>query len=1557
MLFRPAYAVPTPPFTQCPAVGLDTSCAILIVFNSDGTVSILSDSTQRPFDGGDDTLIGVQNNRAASVPVTVLFGTNIFGFDGDGICSQFISPHPSTCPFGSTGYEGPGTSFTIADINNGQVNFAGGIASGGSTYFSLEGSLTPSTITLGHFILAPMSATNNPGGSHTVTATLTDGVGSPLSSITVTFRVTSGPNTGLTGMGITGANGQATFTYVDTGGVGTDTLVATFTDTSQVVHTSNTVTKTWSYGSIVLGPLSATNPVGTSHTVTAIVTQGNGSPANGVSVNFNILSGPNNARTGTGTTNSIGQTPFTYIDTGGLGTDTIVATFTDPIQAVHTSNTVTKTWSNGSIALGPLMAANLVGTSHTVTATVLGSTGHPLASITVTFSITNGPNAGRTGTGLTDANGQTTFTYLDTVGVGTDTIVASFTDNSHTVHTSNTATKTWVSAGAGGIGQSYWSPFGPATPNLIIHDYSDPRTMFAAFQNGQVDVTDWPIRSQDMTSFCTNPDIWCSGSETEFGISQADINNHAPFLGTAMQTARPSLTGSVVVSGTSTACSTGFGQLTLTVVNIEDGNQLFKDSVNQITIANQPSGIPSLTENDEGGASPTGTYVFPCILAGTYQITSSIVTGDSTAGTHLGCGVPAGCTVTVGSGQSVTATWNVVWNSRSTVTPTAAMPNIMKALAHLVDKAEFALHDLDLNGAAVCDDTFLSPASLIQGSPCVPPGASFPPSVINSECGPPIAIDYPPCAPISAYHLADANTGANAIWWGVPGRTVQGGVASGYASSADIDAACQYLVVARFVLSPSGSTCFALSQASIGTTQPATYPHFIAPAGTHFLVFLPMDPPRAHFGQIIADTINMLFGTPNDSGSCPPPCTQTSSGTATVLYYRGAILSPMTAINNIAAAVPIILGDGGGSGPDTWNMYAGGTSLGAVPDSLFSNYNSQFASTACGGVPNLYPKNYNFHCDPVYDAISRAAELQQISAPTLAGSTAIFQNAALRAYNVPIGVAMYSRIQRFAALNSWNWQSTGSGTSSSLVIQKGHGTQTGFWTLLNARQLPGYTPTNPIYAPGGGNPNLIRRGFSQDPDTVNPYQATTLWDFEILSQVFDSMLRVNPETAGANQQVIDWMTTSHSSTFNPNELGCMAGPSVVDPICVKGITTQIWHLRNDLFFHDGTQVTAQDVVYSILTQRDDPSANGLPSVAFVTNAVALDPRTVQVKLESNSAYYELNIGGVPIIPQHLWQGPAGSICGSISAMSTPAGPVNVVQNGPASACADPGFDPLTCIGSAGIVAGCGTSFSDGSVQGIFVGSGPYVCNNVGPSTTQAFGRVGGSCIQSSTGALIGGRSMSRDSRVLLTAYTNYMRGLRGGQGNSLQKESWADFNKDGRVNILDVSSAAFFFDSTNSYWAHPQYSCSSTSSIVDICDVSAMVTSFDEGTTAPFGGNNANPSTQLVRLDPQVDPYSMQLTGTNTCLYYQTSSTSATKLVLVSCGTSGIASLPTGHTITDSAAVLNADGTLGAAQSGTVTISGGTVTNSWSPGLTHGTQYEIRIFDNGVQIGQYFATP
>jgi hypothetical protein len=141
-----AYSQINPPFAQCPPVGADTSCAILIVV-TDKAVNVYTDPSQGPYDTIEDTLIGVQNNSSGVLQSLPLSSPNpIFGFDGDGICGISpitglpYDPGPPDCPYGPTGYEGPGTSFSgmSADQTAGVVNFTNGLLPGTSTYFSLE---------------------------------------------------------------------------------------------------------------------------------------------------------------------------------------------------------------------------------------------------------------------------------------------------------------------------------------------------------------------------------------------------------------------------------------------------------------------------------------------------------------------------------------------------------------------------------------------------------------------------------------------------------------------------------------------------------------------------------------------------------------------------------------------------------------------------------------------------------------------------------------------------------------------------------------------------------------------------------------------------------------------------------------------------------------------------------------------------------------------------------------------------------------------------------------------------------------------------------------------------------------------------------------------------------------------------------------------------------------------------------------------------------------------------------------------------------------------------
>jgi hypothetical protein len=120
--------------------GVATDCNLVITFNSDG--SITTSGPGGNYDGSEDALVGVINNSGHTLSAFNISGSGIFslmepGPSGDGI-GVFIG---STNALDSTWYGGPNAWFTGVTFGSpdiGTVNFAGGIANGHTSFFSLE---------------------------------------------------------------------------------------------------------------------------------------------------------------------------------------------------------------------------------------------------------------------------------------------------------------------------------------------------------------------------------------------------------------------------------------------------------------------------------------------------------------------------------------------------------------------------------------------------------------------------------------------------------------------------------------------------------------------------------------------------------------------------------------------------------------------------------------------------------------------------------------------------------------------------------------------------------------------------------------------------------------------------------------------------------------------------------------------------------------------------------------------------------------------------------------------------------------------------------------------------------------------------------------------------------------------------------------------------------------------------------------------------------------------------------------------------------------------------
>jgi hypothetical protein len=302
--------------------------------------------------------------------------------------------------------------------------------------------------------LAPTHDVNPVGTAHSVTATVSPAVSGTL----VGFRVTAGPNAGQRADIATNSSGQATFTFAGSGGSGLDTILAYADRNANLVLDSGepatAATKQWTgtgtVTAISLTPGSATNPVRTSHTVTATV-----SPArSGVLVRFRALSGPNANARGSDTTNGSGRATFTYTGGGTAGTDVLLAyadvNSNNQIDSDEPVAIALKTWTAApivtSVRVSPATDTNPVRTTHRLTATVTPT----VSGARVGFEVITGPNRGIKRFDDTNRSGVAVVDYRGGSSTGLDVIVV-WADldrdgRRDTGEPAATATKTWTAA-------------------------------------------------------------------------------------------------------------------------------------------------------------------------------------------------------------------------------------------------------------------------------------------------------------------------------------------------------------------------------------------------------------------------------------------------------------------------------------------------------------------------------------------------------------------------------------------------------------------------------------------------------------------------------------------------------------------------------------------------------------------------------------------------------------------------------------------------------------------------------------------------------------------------------------------------------------------------------------------------------------------------------------------------------------------------------------------------------------------------------------------------------
>jgi hypothetical protein len=144
-------ALAAPASAQCPAAGATPAgCNWIITVNpglgitvttGSATPDVMIDSATHP-SNPDDVMVGIINSSGVSLASLTLMGsTTMFGFDGDGACSNYS---PVASPAACTGFTNEYFPAGITDslVNggqtSGQINFTGNLANGAQTWISLE---------------------------------------------------------------------------------------------------------------------------------------------------------------------------------------------------------------------------------------------------------------------------------------------------------------------------------------------------------------------------------------------------------------------------------------------------------------------------------------------------------------------------------------------------------------------------------------------------------------------------------------------------------------------------------------------------------------------------------------------------------------------------------------------------------------------------------------------------------------------------------------------------------------------------------------------------------------------------------------------------------------------------------------------------------------------------------------------------------------------------------------------------------------------------------------------------------------------------------------------------------------------------------------------------------------------------------------------------------------------------------------------------------------------------------------------------------------------------
>ncbi len=140
----------------------------------------------------------------------------------------------------------------------------------------------------------------------------------------------------------------------------------------------------------------------------------------------------------------------------------------------------------------------------------------------------------------------------------------------------------------------------------------------------------------------------------------------------------------------------------------------------------------------------------------------------------------------------------------------------------------------------------------------------------------------------------------------------------------------------------------------------------------------------------------------------------------------------------------------------------------------------------------------------------------------------------------------------------------------------------------------------PVDLGAGGSGNLVA-AIAGEPDQLDPQKTSAYFSFEVLENVFDTLVAPDENLEMRPALAESWETSPDGLTWT-------------------------FHLRDGVTWHDGSPFTADDVVYSYRRIMDEKLAN-VDKFSAVTDVSAPDPSTVVISVKQPTPNLLTNLGG------------------------------------------------------------------------------------------------------------------------------------------------------------------------------------------------------------------------------------------------------------------------------------------------------------------------------------------